>query len=198
MLYKKVVKQIRELKWDSLNSKDIQRLMVLSGYSALEFAESLRLALELNPDNQSLQEMAKEELKADNLSFGDYNKHGDHGEFLWHFIKKYGLDSRNPDLQNVGETYMQRVRALGPEVRVMSIVSRETELPGIFTKILTANNWRAKGLPEFRYYLERHVALDSAEGGHADMLRSMKVDDRVVDFYRARLDMYRILPKLFT
>lgn len=195
--YQELVKEIRNLHWDSLNQNELQQLMVLSAYSALEFGENLRLTLQRNPSNHALEEMAREELKTDNLSFGDYQQRGDHAEFLWHFINKYSLLQKNPALQEVGEKYMTEVRSLPPETRVMSIVSRERELPGIFTRILTAPQWEAIGLPEYKYYLERHIALDSAEGGHADMLADMPVEDKVVDFYQARLDMYRCLPRLF-
>lgn len=195
--YASIVKEIRDLKWGSLSPGDLQKLMVLSAYSALEFAESLRLALKTHPKNSALKRMAKEELSTDTLSFGGYARQGDHADFLWHFIRTYGLLGKHKALQNRGKAYLQQVRLLSPEVRVMSIVSREKELPGIFARILTAKNWKAKGLPEYRYYLERHIVLDSAVGGHADMLSNMPIDDRVADFYRARLNMYRCLPKLF-
>ena len=195
--YQELVKEIRDLRWDSLDQNELQQLMVLSAYSALEFSESLRFTLQRNPNNHALEEMAREELKTDNLSFGDYNLRGDHAEFLWHFINKNSLLERYPSLRQVGEKYMTEVRSLSPETRVMSIVSRERELPGIFARILTAPQWGEVGLPEYKYYLERHIALDSAEGGHADMLANMLVDDSVADFYQARLNMYRCLPVLF-
>ena len=196
MSYKNIVKQIQDLRWQNLGDGDLQRLMVLSGYSALEFAKSLRLSLLLHPENHALQEMAREELQTDNLTYGGYQKRGDHADFLWHFIRENELVQE--DLRVVGRDYMRRVDALPDETVVMSIVSREQELPGIFTRILTAPRWQAPGLPEFKYYLQRHIALDSAEGGHADMLRGMPVDDRLIDFYRARLDMYRSIPALFS
>ncbi len=195
--YKEIVKEILDLNWDSLDEEDLQKVMILSGYSALEFADSLRLTLKLYPKNESLKEMASEELKVSNLSFGDYNKRGDHSEFLWHFINKYILTKKFPNLKIAGENYMARVEELSPEVRVMSIVSREKELPGIFTRVLTAEKWAIEGLPEFKYYLERHIFLDSHEGGHADMLNNFKVDNKVSDFYKIRLEMYRNVPKLF-
>lgn len=197
MKYQELVKRIRGLDWCSLDSRGLQRLMVLSAYSAREFGESLRLTLELHPRNLALKQMASEELRTDNLSFGDYNQKGDHSEFLGHFIDKYDLLQKDSDLKRIGERYMARIRALPEMVRVMSIVSRERELPGIFTQILTAPDWKAKGLPEYRYYLQRHIDLDSDEGGHADMLSNFQVDDSIVPFYEARLNMYRCLPKLF-
>lgn len=195
MSYKDLVKQIRDLRWENLDEKDLQRLMILSGYSAREFGDSLRTTLRVHPNNPALEEMASQELNTDNLSYDDYNRSGDHADFLWHFIAKHGILQHN--LVTIGSSYIRKVDGLSDEVKVMSIVSREQELPGIFQRILTAPKWKAPGLPEFEYYLKTHIALDSAEGGHADMLKGFVVDDRVTPFYEARLDMYRALPKLF-
>lgn len=198
MEYKKLVEQIKRGRFEDADESDLQRLMVLSTFSAVEFGESLRLALRLYPDNEALQKMASEELRTNNLVFEDYTIKGDHAEFLLHFDQKNRLREKFPGLTSVGLKYHFGVAALGNEIRVMSIVSREQELPGIFSRILEAKKWDAPGLPAFRYYLERHISLDSQEGGHADMLKDMPVDDRVAAFYRARLQMYQEgLPRLF-
>jgi len=195
--YKSVVKKIVNLKWGSLDEEDLQKLMILSAYSALEFAESLRITVKMNSKNKALKEMAEEELNTDNLSFEDYNVKGDHFKFLWHFINKYGLLKKFGSLEKVGETYMNHVRKLPKKVRVMSIVSREEELPNIFARILTTKNWKAEGLKAYRFYLKEHIALDSDEGGHADKLKNMKVGNEVADFYRIRLEMYKCISNLF-
>lgn len=196
--YKKVIKEILGLTWDSLDEEDLQRLMILSAYSALEFADSLRLTLKLNPSNSALKEVVGGELQTKNLTFRDYNKMGDHSQFLWYFIKKYNLMQKFSNLRKVGEEYVKRVKSLPDEVRIMSIVSRENELPGIFTRIIGAKKWKGKGLPEYKYYLMRHISLDSCKGGHADLLSNFKVDNRVAEFYKIRLEMYKSIPKLFS
>lgn len=196
--YKSYVNKIINLNWESLDQEDLQKLMILSAYSALEFAESLRKTVEMNPNNHALKEMADEELKTDTLSFEDYKEKGDHSDFLWHFIEKYNLFDKFKSLKEIGEAYIEKVRNLPDEIKVMSIVSREQELPGIFNKILTSKNWEADGLKEYKYYLEQHIELDSAEGGHADMLSNFDVDDKVSEFYKVRLEMYEAIPKLFS
>ena len=195
--YRSVIREILDLNWESLDSEELQKLMILSAFSALEFADTLRLTVKLNPKNNSLRKMADEELNTDNLSFKDYKKRGDHAQFLWYFINKYNLTQKFPDIKKAGEKYIKKVKSLSSEVRVMSIVSRENELPGIFTRVLTAKKWKAEGLPEFKYYIKRHIFLDSHEGGHADMLSNFKIDDNVANFYKIRLEMYRSIPKLF-
>lgn len=198
MEYKKVVGQIVELPWDALESSDLQKLMVLSAYAAREFAESLRIALRLYLDNDALKEMAAGELDTNNLSFGDYHQKGDHADFLWHFIETYSLLNKIPNqVQENGETYVQKVQALSDEVRAMSVFSREEELPHIFENIIQAPDWSEEGLPEFQYYLKRHIELDTEDGGHADLVSSMQVTDDIKEFYEYRLNMYRCIDKLF-
>ena len=55
--YHATVKQIRNLPWESLTPEELQKLMVLSAHAAREFGESLRVALDLNPDNEDLKEI---------------------------------------------------------------------------------------------------------------------------------------------
>lgn len=199
MEYKQLVAKICNLRWDLAAVPNLLSLMILSAHAAREFAESLRIALKEHADNPAFQEMAAGELNVSNLQFDNYVGPGDHADFLWHFILKHGvLGKTSSHVDTVGATYVNQVRRLNREVRIMSIVSREQELPGVFTSILKANGWDE--LPElraFKYYLERHIALDSGEGGHADLLSKFEVTDAVTPFYKARLKMYRTLPVLF-
>lgn len=198
MKYKQIVEQIRNLSWGNISGLELQWLMILSGFAAREFAESLRIALDLHPGSPELREMAAGELKTTNLQFAGYNAVGDHADFIWNFIKKAGIDKSCPaEVIAAGERYLEEVKKISPAARAMSIVSREKELSGIFAEILKAKDWSAEGLGAFRYYLERHIALDSEEGGHADLLSGFEVNDVVAEFYQARLDLYRCIPKLF-
>jgi hypothetical protein len=194
--YKEVVEQIRDLNWKNLDGAELQQLMYLSHVSAREFAEALRLVLQLYPENANLKEMAEGELQATNLSFEDYNQTGDHADFLAHFLKKYDLEG-DENLEKHAKAYRQACQALDDKIRAMTIFSREEELSGIFKGILEAKDWTAEGLPAFRYYLGRHIALDSGEGGHAELTKEFPIDDNVKSFYEARLEMYRAIPKLF-
>lgn len=172
--------------------------MILSWYSAVEFAESLRIAVKHYANNPAFEEMARGELKTNNLNFEDYHRVGDHSEFLEYFIKKYGLLKNCPQsVIGSGERYLLEIRKLPDEIRIMSIVSREQELPGIFSNILKAPEWTFPALAAFQYYLRQHIELDSMEGGHVDLLKDFTVDNCVSPFYELRLDMYRIIPKLF-
>ncbi len=200
MKHLELVAQIKSLRWELATMPDLLGLMLLSACAATEFAESLRLARTLYPGNLAFEALIAGELEVDNIHFADYQRRGDHSAFLWHFIEKHNIHVRCPrGVREAGEVYLRSVRALPGHTRAMSIVSRERELPGIFSAILTAPGWNMEPeLEAFEYYLQQHIALDSGEGGHAELLSSFSVDDSVTPFYEARLEMYRILPVLFT
>src|SRR5947209_2147893 len=89
--YKLVVEQIKQLDWGVLNSADLTKVWYLSWVAAVEFAEALRIALELYPHHRGLTLMARGELKTRNLRLDDYVEAGDHHEFLEHFLRKHGV-----------------------------------------------------------------------------------------------------------
>lgn len=195
---KDIIKTIRNMRWASLSEQNLQSVMILSGFAAKEFAESLRIALRLYPDSANLKRVAAEELQTSNLQFEDYQGSGDHADFLWHFIGREDLTYVCPrEVMEAGARYLAAVWMLSPEARAMSIFSRERELHGIFSQVLLAKDWSARGLPAYQHYLTQHVWLDSRKGGHADMLARFKVDESVAAFWKARIDMYRCIPMLF-
>lgn len=184
--------QIRDLDWKSFDPLSI---IFVSQYTAQEFAASLRKTLELFPDAPTLVEMAEGELQTDNLRYCGYDKVGDHADFLQHF-----LNGSNAEDQVVSayKDYNNAVEALRADERAMTIISREQELPGIFEKILSAHDWDALGFGFYRYYLNRHIEIDSKEGGHGDLTvqfsqgKSFELKPDILDcFWNARLDLYR-------
>ena len=192
--HEKVVQQIVSLPWQSLDEKGMLSLMVCSAYSATEFAESLRIAIKLNPKHKPLAEMAKGELKTDNISFGDYHDKGDHSQFLWHFIEKEKVRGIvSPKIFHAGEKYLVEVRKLPNALRAMSIFSREKEMMRIFMKILERKKWNHPALRAYQHYLQRHIELDSQVGGHRDLTAEFPVTDEVEKFYLLRLKLYEQL-----
>ncbi len=194
MSYKILVKAIRELPWHKYDPKSI---IYLSWATAVEFAESLRCALEAYPQHQNLHEMALGELKTTNLSYGDYRQIGDHHEFLSYFLAGTNITTNgiNTPVLIAKNKYWEEVKILGDnKVRAITIFSREQELPDIFKSILKAHDWEAHGFGFFKYYLERHIELDSVDGGHAELTKDFKLDETVLEkFYQIRLDLYRSL-----
>lgn len=198
-MYKEVVRQIRELRWQHLSVLELQSLMVLSCGAAEEFAESLRIALQHYPRSEMLKGMARGELNTDNLRFKDYDKRADHCEFLKHFIIKHKLRESCPkEILDSREKYLETVRALPRVVRAMSIPMREQELPDVFRGILRAPDWSGEALEAYQYFLRRHIELDEGASGHAAQLSTFTVDDRVLPFCEARLELYKPIRSLWS
>ncbi len=194
--YKKVVGDITNLNWKSLEEPQLMRLMYLSRAAAVEFAEALREGLKVYKQDPDLQGMARGELKTDNLRFSDYEKRGDHWEFLDHFLTKAGY---TPDagLKDSANRYIETCRKMDSKVRAHTVFSREHELGAIFDAILQNEHWTTETLLAYRHFMERHIQLDTEEGGHGDAVSKYPIDDSVLPFYQARLDMYRVIPELF-
>lgn len=190
--YKEIVEEIKNLPWWKYHPKSI---IYSSLVSAIEFAESLRCALELYPDDENLREMAAGELKTNNLSYDDYNSPGDHWEFLAHFCKKYNItdDTVGDKMVFAKKDYFRSIKNLGDSsVRAMTIFSREQELPEIFHEIVKSHDWEKDGLGFFKCYLEGHIAIDSADGGHGDLTKDFYMDEeKLFEFYKIRRDLYR-------
>jgi len=192
-MYRDVVSQIKNLPW---NTYDPKKIIFCSLYSALEFAESLKCALEVFPENQELLKMASGEIQTDNLVFDDYNKSGDHWQFLDHFCQdqksRIFTEIHWTNLSKYCETYYTAVSNMPKKQRAMTIFSREQELPTIFNEILKSHDWESLRLGFFKYYLERHIELDSAEGGHGELTKDFELEDNLLlTFYTARLAMYK-------
>lgn len=195
--YKTWVKKILDLPFEDLGSTELVRMCYLSWVTAIEFAEALRVAERLYGDHAGLRNMIAGELQTTNLAFDDYHRAGDHHEFLAHFLARHGhTDELAAELGSAGTEYLDRCRELDDLTRAMSVFSREEELPRIFTRFLRSpeRNWKLPLLRAYRYYLERHIALDSDEGGHADMICDLPFDDRIEPFYHARFRLYRRVP----
>lgn len=196
--YKGCVEQIENLRWHELSQEMLEQLMLISQAAAVEFAEALRIALQLDPMNPDLQAMAAGELQTDNLKFADYHAQGDHADFLAHFIQANAIEPSEATRVAIS-AYLTACRGLRDEVRAMSIFSREQELPGIFDRILDNSGLATTpALQAFEYYLREHIALDSTDGGHGDLTRSLPINpEEVLAFWQARLQLYRAIPELF-
>lgn len=189
--YKEKVQQILELPWGDYSPYSI---VMISLASAQEFAESLRLALEVFPDDKNLKLMAAGELETTNLTYGNYKRLGDHWQFLSYFTVRFPHEASDfiRRSSHVTEEYLDAVRSMTDKERAMTIFSRERELPNIFKKILGSHNWReGYHLGFYEYYLKEHIRLDSEEGGHAELTQAHELDPEVLDrFYTARLNLY--------
>ena len=164
-MYKKIISEIQNLPWVEYSPEEI---IYISLCSATEFAVSLKCALKVYPENVDLREMAHGELRTNNLSYGDYSRTGDHWQFLDHFCQdqKSGIFSKVHCKQKIAcavNKYNNVLESMTDSERAMTIFSREHELPNIFEKILEAHDWDSLGFGFYKYYLDRHIELDSLQ-----------------------------------
>lgn len=195
--YKKVVRQIRALPFERINEDELQLVWYLSWVAAVEFGEALRLSSKLYPEHPGLASMVMGELDTANLALLEFTEPADHHAFLAHFLRKHGVMERMEQKYGAyAARYLAACRQLPAETRAMTVFSREEELAGIFARFLDADGWDAEGLYAFKHYLTTHIVLDSSEGGHHDLISDFPVDDRVLPFYQARLETFKLLPTL--
>jgi hypothetical protein len=192
MSYKDLVQRIADLDWAAAVPSDV---VLLSRCTALEFAESLRLADKLYPNDERLKEMMEGELKTSNMVFEDYREKGDHWEFLDYFVKKKDLHPSRVGIETAMAEYTRElVDHFSETERAMTVFSREKELTSIFQKIVEAHDWDGIGFGFYKHYLESHISFDSGEGGHHYLTKHFPLHESVLErFYQARLKLYQAL-----
>ncbi len=191
MQYKDIIRQIVELPWNKAAPAD---LVLISRAAAMEFSSSLRLASGLFKNDPRLKEMSEGELATTNLVFEEYNQKGDHWEYLDYFIRKMKISTSSKKIILGIRDYIDAVEALSPVERVMTVFSREEELTQVFKEILKAHNWDSLGYGFYRHYLEAHILLDSADGGHHNLVSHVPLNEDVLNiFYKMRLKLYETL-----
>lgn len=191
MSYKEIIQEIINLPWERAKPEDI---IFLSRCTAVEFAESLRLAKKLYSDDERLKLMMEGELETDNMSYGDYSTSGDHWEFLDYFVKKFGLEYSSSKVKDAADEYTRNLQTMSDEDRVMTVFSREEELTNIFRKIIDSHDWEGLGYGFYKHYLESHIIFDSGEEGHHYLTKHFPLHDEVLNkFYEVRLKLYKSL-----
>lgn len=207
---KNYIEKIHEIKWSEISPFQI---MFASLVFAKEFSQTARYFISDKPgfgSTSQFREFIAGEIDTDNLVYDDYNRQGDHWEFLTHFMSKdnfrdklkkhhavtsgklrnsFGLEEYGVEIffddsltTKAIDQYQNYIETLHGEHRMATLVSREKYLHGIFQKVLESHDWDTLGFGFFRYFLERHIELDSSENGH-DNLMSQVLDLEKYDFY---------------
>lgn len=188
------MKAILNLPWGKMSPVDLAYMSTITG---TEFAESLRLGLEVFPDDEKIQQVILEELDTDNLRFEDYKESGDHVDMLNHFFGEKELwDDVSKEARGGGEAYLDTIRNdFTPLERMMTIASREMILPDVFSVILNAHDWSGFGLGFYKQYLDDHIRWDGDDGGHGDLVKHIELNPAVLKrFWEHRLKLYQSLP----
>lgn len=213
MNHKQSIEKIHGLDWSKAHPA---RIIELALFFAREFSESARRCMGTYQDIPEFQSFIAGELDTDNLQYAGYDRKEDHYSFLWHFYTGRFDNDKYPnipvaecdqtaksDLINLLKTkiakekYSAFFNKLSHDEQMATLVSREIELKDIFAKILKAHDWEQLGYGYYKYFLERHIELDSADGGHEELTsRLIDLEDyeEVLDkFWLLRWRVYKTL-----
>jgi hypothetical protein len=185
-----VFQAIRSLAWERMNPHHIVWVTCQMGQ---EYAESVRIAEKLYSNDPVVLHFVSEELETDNLSYGEYVQRGDHWKFLEYFLTRGESFVTPEELQRVVVAANARIGLFSPRERAMTVFLREQQGSREKHRILAAHDWDGLGLGYFRYYLERHIELDSQEGGHGSLAERFVIDPVVAQrFYEIRFSIYEM------
>ncbi len=184
--YEQVIEDICRLNWASLTEEDLISVAWVYYYFSIQFRESLEIARKLYPDDQRLLELDHGERDTDNLSpwFGVAapGERMNHDEFMRRTLELTKIpQSRRRDLAAIGQSYLNKLRAVDEATRAVALASYEDGgLEKVFRAILTAPHWDDPLLQAFQHFLSEHIRFDSdPEQGHGALCRHLDPDDRV-------------------
>lgn len=198
--YQSYINQIRNIDWSRI---DPLQIICVSLFFAKEFTQSVRACMPHYGHLPEFQQFIAGEIDTNNLSYEDYHATADHWQFLNHFLLKESpsehIEKAYTSYEYVAYTFF--IDAAYTPMKLLTLVSRERELQGIFEKILHAHDWDVLGYGFYKYFLERHLELDGEEGGHEDMMSKVISLDSLTEesqellriFWKLRAEIYMTL-----
>lgn len=208
---KTYVNYINTLDWNKIHPLKIIHVSLLF---AQEFAATVRACIPVYWTIDWFQEFTAGEIDTENLTYEDYHQKADHWQFLNHFLNKQKNSAHFDSLQELLafnlNTWIQRLPvrlytdycdSLSAEEKLLTLVSRERELQHIFQHIVTAHDWDALWYGYYKYFIDRHLELDGAEGGHEEVTKELinldnltdHQDDMLKKFWYLRYQVYKSL-----
>lgn len=192
--YEKIIDQICNMPWATISKKELMNVAHIYYYFSIQFRESLEIACQLHPHDENLKALYREECHTDNLSpwpgIAEVGEKLNHDEFIRRLLSLPPGD-RAGHLQCAGISYLEAVRRVDKATRAKGIASYEDGgLSRVFLAILRAPCWDGAALQAFRFFLEQHVAFDSAiDQGHGALCRHLMPDGSVEPLWAAFQDM---------
>jgi len=178
------------------------RVALAYHFFSVQFRENLEIACRLNPNDDNLKHLHREECNTDNLSpwknIAEAGEAMNHDEFIRRLLTLQHIENAAV-LRRYGASYLALVRRTDDLVRAKSIASYENGgLVRVFSAMLRAPSWQGPGPLAFRHFLEEHIKFDSCgESGHGALSRHLDADDSIVPLWAAFRDiLQRAVPAL--
>jgi hypothetical protein len=194
--FKQVIGVICDLGWSGLGEVDVVDAAWAYYFFSVQFQENLDVARTLYPDDPKLVELASEESNTDNLSpwpgVAAEGEKLNHCVFMRRVLELLPIsDDKRYRFEAAGARYLERVHAMEPHTRALSIASYEDGgLERVFGAMLKSPPAENAVVEGFRYFLFAHIQFDSnPDGGHGVLARHLKPDDRVLPLWSAFYDL---------
>jgi hypothetical protein len=183
--HEQVIDDICGLNWINLTEDDLINVAWVYYHFSVQFRENLEIARNLYPDDDRLRQLDHGERDTDNLSpwpgVAVSGERMNHDEFMRRTLDLTTIpESRRRSLAAIGQSYLNRVRAIDDNVRALALASYEDGgLERVFRAILTAPHWNDRLLQAFKHFLTEHIRFDSDPNGHGALCRHLTPDDRI-------------------
>ena len=194
--FKQVIGDICDLGWSGLHEAEVVDAAWGYYFFSVQFQENMDVARALYPDDPKLADLEREESNTDNLSpWPEVAAEGEkmnHCEFMRRVLELVPIaEDKRYRFEAAGARYLERIRAMEPQVRALSIASyEEGGLERVFGAMLKSPPAANKIVEGFRYFLFAHIQFDSdPNGGHGAMTRHLAPDDRVLPLWSAFYDL---------
>ena len=202
--YEDVIHEVCNLRWSKLSQQDLVYAAWAYYYFSIQFRENLEFACSIHPDDEMLRHLREEECNTSNLSpylgVAEAGEKMNHDEFMRRSLQLSPItESKQSELEEVGEAYLREIRAMSPAVRAASIASYEDGgLERVFNAILQAVHWNTPLLQAFRHFLVEHIRFDSdPEQGHGALSRHLAPNNDIAPLWAAFRNLFlKAVPNL--
>ena len=195
--YEAAIREICGFDWAGLDEAAVLDAAWAYYFFSVQFQENMEVARQLDPADENLKHLEREESNTDNLSpwpgVAEPGERMNHHEFMRRALELSPITAeKRRRFVAYGERYLRNVRAMDDRTRALSISSYEDGgLEAVFRAMMAMPYTPNPAVLAFRHFLSAHIAFDSDPvNGHGALTRHLRPDDRVLPLWRAFRDIF--------
>lgn len=195
--YEAVIREICGFDWAGLDEAAVLDAAWAYYFFSVQFQENMEVARQLDPADENLKHLEREESNTDNLSpwpgIAAPGERMNHHEFMRRALELSPIAAeKRRRFVAYGERYLRDVRAMDDRTRALSISSYEDGgLEAVFRAMMAMPDTPNPALLAFKHFLSAHIAFDSDPvNGHGALTRHLRPDDRVLPLWQAFRDIF--------